>query len=118
MFKKLRSRLGGFKGKLKQTMEEEIEDGSEVMVPVGGGIMIAAKVSRGDKVLTSVGNNIVAEMGPKDAARRVGERRDEVREMIQQVKAGIEQTEAQAQALSQQAETAFQALQASKEQGL
>jgi len=26
MFKKLRSRLGGFKGKLKQTMEEEIED--------------------------------------------------------------------------------------------
>ena len=97
---------------------DDLEEGSEVMVPVGGGVMIAAKVSRGDKVLTSVGDNIVAEMDPKDATQRVGKRRDEVREMMQQVKAGIEQTEAQAQALSQQAETAFQALQASKEQGL
>jgi len=29
MFKKLRSRLGGFKGKLKKTMEEELEDAPE-----------------------------------------------------------------------------------------
>lgn len=97
---------------------EEIDGGSEVMVPVGGGVMIAAKVSKGDKVLASVGNNIVAEMDPKDAAQRIGERRDEVREMIMQVRAGIEQTEAQAQALAEQAEAAFQGLQASKEQGL
>ncbi len=96
----------------------DLEEGSEVMVPVGGGVMIAAKVSRGDKVLASVGDSIVTEMDPKDAAHRIGERRDEVREMMQQVKASIEQTEAQAQALSQQAEGAFQALQASKEQGL
>ena len=97
---------------------DEIEEGSDVMVPVGGGVMVAAKISRGDKVLTSVGDSIVAEMDPKDAAHRIGQRRDEVREMMQQVKAGIEQTEAQAQALSQQAEAAFQGLQASKEQGL
>jgi prefoldin alpha subunit len=97
---------------------DEIEEGSEVMVPVGGGVMVTAKVSSGNKVLTSVGDNIVAEMDPKDAAHRIGERRDEVREMIQQVKASIEQTEAQAQALSQQAEAAFQELQTSKEQGL
>jgi len=97
---------------------DEIEEGSLVMVPVGGGVMVAAKVSSGDKVLTSVGDNIVAEMDPKDAADRIGKRRDEVREMIQQVKASIEQTEAQAQALSQQAEAAFQELQTSKEQGL
>lgn len=97
---------------------DEIEEGSEVMVPVGGGVMVAAKVASGDRVLTSVGANIVAEMDPKDAAHRIGQRRDEVREMIQQVKAGIERTEAQAQALSQQAEAAFQDLQTSKEKGL
>ncbi len=97
---------------------DEIEEGSQVMVPVGGGVMVAATVSKGDKVLTSVGNNIVVEMDPKDAAHRIGQRRDEVREMMQQVKAGIEQTEAQAQELSQQAEAAFQGLQTSKEQGL
>lgn len=97
---------------------DDIEEGSEVMVPVGGGVMVAAKVLSGDKVLTSVGDNIVAEMDPKDAAHRIGQRRDEVRQMMQQVKAGIEQTEAQAQELSQKAEAAFQDLQASKEQGL
>ena len=32
MFKKLRGRLGGFKGKLKQTMEEELESAPEVEV--------------------------------------------------------------------------------------
>ncbi len=94
---------------------DEVEEGSEVMVPVGGGIFVTAQVSKADKVLTSVGNSIVVELDPKDAAQRIGERRDQVREMMQQVKAGIEQTEAQATALSQQAETAFQELQASRD---
>jgi prefoldin alpha subunit len=93
---------------------EKVEDGSDVMVPVGGGVFVTAKVSRVDKVLASVGDSIVAELDPGDAAKRIGERRDQVREMMQQVKAGIQQTEAQATALSQQAEAAFQELQASR----
>ena len=94
---------------------EDVEEGSEVMVPVGGGMFVTATVSKADKVLASVGGSIVAEMDPKDASKRIGERRDQVREMLQQVKAGIEQTEAQATALSQQAEAAFQELQASRD---
>jgi prefoldin alpha subunit len=93
---------------------KEVDEGSEVMVPVGGGVFVTARITQAGRVLASVGNAIVAELDPEDAVERIGGRRDQVREMIQQVKAGIEQTEAQATALSQQAETAFQELQASR----
>ncbi|UCC92755.1 MAG: prefoldin subunit alpha, partial [Thermoplasmata archaeon] len=94
---------------------EEVEDGAEVKVPIGGGVFVSAKVTSPDKVLTSVGADLVAEIPPADAAQRIGERRDQVREMMQQIKGSIEQTEASAMALQQQAEAAFQELQASKE---
>ena len=93
----------------------DTEDGSEVKVPIGGGVFISATVTRPDKVLTAVGNDLSVEVPPDDAAQRIGERRDQVREMMQQIKASIEQTEASAMALQQQAEAAFQELQASKE---
>jgi prefoldin alpha subunit len=89
----------------------DVEDGSEVLVPVGGGIFVSAQATRPDKVTGSVGDGLFVEMDPKDAAEAIGERRDRVREMMQQVRAGIEQTEQSAMALQQQAEAAFQELQ-------
>ncbi len=94
---------------------EEAEEGAEVKVPVGGGVFVSAKVIRPDKVLTAVGNDVSIEIPPADAAQEIGKRRDQVREMMQQVKGSIEQTEASAMTLQQQAEAAFQELQASKE---
>lgn len=94
---------------------EEAEEGAEVKVPIGGGVFVSAKVIRPDKVLTAVGNDVSIEIPPADAAQEIGKRRDQVREMMQQVKGSIEQTEASAMALQQQAEAAFQELQASKE---
>ena len=91
-------------------------EGDEVKVPIGGGVFISAKVTDPDRVLTAVGNDLSVEVPPADAAKRIGERRDQVRELMQQVKGSIEQTEASAMALQQQAEAAFQELQASKEQ--
>lgn len=93
----------------------EVKKGSKLLIPIGGGVMVSAKVERADKVLTAVGNDLHVELDPKDAAQRIGERRDRVREMMQQMRAAIEQVEAQAQALSEQAEAAFQGLQASRE---
>jgi prefoldin alpha subunit len=90
-------------------------EGDEVKVPVGGGVFVSAKVTDPDKVLTAIGNDISAEVPPADAAQRIGERRDQLRELMQQVRGSIEQTEASAMALQQQAEAAFQELQASKE---
>jgi prefoldin alpha subunit len=90
-------------------------EGDEVKVPIGGGVFVSAKVSSPDKVLAAIGNDISAEIPHADAAQRIGERRDQVRELMQQVKGSIEQTEASAMALQQQAEAAFQELQASKE---
>ncbi len=92
-----------------------IDEGAEVKVPVGGGVLVSAKVTRPDKVITSVGGDLSVEVPPADAAQRIGERRDRVREFMQQVRGSIEQTEASAMALQQQAEAAFQELQASKE---
>lgn len=94
---------------------EEAEEGAEVKVPIGGGVFVSARVIRPDKVLTAVGNDVSIEIPPADAAQEIGKRRDQVREMMQQVKGSIEQTEASAVALQQQAEAAFQELQASKE---
>ena len=94
---------------------EEAEEGAEVKVPIGGGVFVSAKVIKPDKVLTAVGNDVSIEIPPADAAQEIGKRRDQVREMMQQVKGSIEQTEASAVALQQQAEAAFQELQASKE---
>ena len=94
---------------------EDAEEGAEVKVPIGGGVFVSAKVIRPDKVLTAVGNDVSIEIPPDDAAQEIGKRRDQVREMMQQVKGSIEQTEASTMALQQQAETAFQELQASKE---
>ena len=94
---------------------EEAEEGAEVKVPIGGGVFVSARVIRPDKVLTAVGNDVSIEIPPADAAQEIGKRRDQVREMMQQVKGSIEQTEASALALQQQAEAAFQELQASKE---
>ena len=96
---------------------EEIEEGTEVMIPVGGGVMVSATVADSQKVLSAVGSDIHTEMDPDTAAQSIGVRRDQVRELIQQVKASIEQREASAQALSQQAEAAFQELQAAKAKG-
>ncbi len=94
---------------------EGVSEGDEVKVPIGGGVFISARVAMPDSVLTAVGNDISVGIPPADAAQRIGERRDQVRELMQQVRGSIEQTEASAMALQQQAEAAFQELQASKE---
>ncbi len=94
---------------------EDVEEGSEVKVPIGGGVFISATVANPDRVLTAIGDELSVELSPADAAQRIGERRDQVRELMQQVRGSIEQTEASAMALQQQAEAAFQELQASKE---
>lgn len=95
---------------------EDTEEGAEVKVPIGGGVFISAKVISPDRVLAAIGNDISMEIPPADAAQRIGTRRDQLRELTQQVRSSIEQTEASAMALQQQAEAAFQELQASKEQ--
>jgi prefoldin alpha subunit len=94
---------------------EGFSEGDEVKVPIGGGLFVSAKVSSPDRVLTAVGDDISVEIPPADAAKRIGENRDQVRELMQQVKGSIEQTEASAMALQQQAEAAFQELQESRE---
>ena len=95
---------------------EDVEEGAEVKVPIGGGVFVSAQVIDPGRVLTAVGNDLSIEIPPAEAAQRIGERRDQVRELMQQVRGSIEQTEASAMALQQQAEAAFQELQASKEQ--
>ena len=90
---------------------DEVKEGDDILVPVGGGVLISATVTDPEKVIASIGMDIQAEMDPEAAAERIGERRDRIREMIQQVRAGIEQREASSTALQQQAEAAYMELQ-------
>jgi prefoldin alpha subunit len=93
---------------------DTVEEGSDILIPIGGGVMVSAKATSPDKVIASIGSDLSADLDPKKAAEEIGERRDQIREMIQQIKGGIEQTEQSAMALQQQAEAAFQELQQSK----
>ena len=96
---------------------EEMGDGDQVLVPTGGGTFINATLADAGKVITPMGTDIHVEIPPKDARERIGERRDQVRELMNQVRANIERTEASANALAQQAEAAFAELQGQAAEG-
>lgn len=95
----------------------DVEEGTDVLVPIGGGVFVSASVRSSERVLTAVGDGIHAEMEPEAASKLIGERRDQVRELMQQVRTTIQRTEASAEALTQQAEMAFQELQAARAGG-
>ncbi len=88
------------------------EEGDDILVPVGAGVLVPARLARTDRVLASIGSGIQSEMAPGDAKEHIDQRLTRIREMIQQTSAGIEQTEASANALSSQLEVAYQEYQA------
>jgi prefoldin alpha subunit len=88
------------------------EEGDDILVPVGAGILVPARLASTDKVLASIGSGLQSDMTPGDAKEHIDQRLQRIREMIQQTSAGLEQTEASANALSSQLEVAYQEYQA------
>jgi prefoldin alpha subunit len=87
-----------------------LKEGDDVLVPVGGGVHVAARLANAEALLVAVGSGVHVEMPPPKAAERIQGRRDRVREMIQQTRATMEQINSSADALSAQIETAYQQL--------
>ncbi len=89
---------------------DKLNDGDDVLIPVGGGVHVPARLASASALLVTVGSGVHVEMPPHEAAERIQKRRDRVREMIQQTRATMEQINSSADALSAQIETAYQQL--------
>jgi len=90
-----------------------LKGGDELLVPVGGGVFVPAKLTTEKSVVAAVGSGVHVEIAPAEAAARVDKRRERIREMISQTRATIEQIDASASALSAQLEDAYRELEAS-----
>jgi prefoldin alpha subunit len=89
------------------------KDGDELLVPVGGGVFVPARLTTAKSVVAAVGSGVHVELPPGEAAARVSKRRERIREMISQTRATIEQIDASASALSAQLEDSYRELEAS-----
>ena len=74
--------------KAKETMEEyrEIEEGSEMLTPVGGSSYLFTKASSTDKAIVGIGAEIAVETKIDDAIARLEERTKEVEEAMKSLK--------------------------------
>jgi prefoldin alpha subunit len=82
---------------VKETVEEisNVEAGKDLLIPLGAGVFIRAKVKETDKVVMNVGSAVVVEKDIKDASQLVShqlESLEEVREKMTAELANIKQT--------------------------
>ncbi len=98
----------------EETLEgiEDIESGSEILVPIGSGSYIPAVIKDTEKVLTELGADLVAESPPEKVIDLVGKRRkdleeslEEAQERIDELKSNIEKMRPEAQKLMTEVES-------------
>jgi len=83
----------------KQSLEaiEKAEEGSNILVPTGGGTFVHAKLGKMDTLIVNVGADVSVDMTPEDAMENVTSRLEEVEKAVQAVSQQLEQVLAQMQ---------------------
>lgn len=90
---------------------EELEDRDEpgsLIVPVGGSQFLYADVEETDKVLSSVGSDVVVEEPIAKAIERSRERIDELEEAVEQITERVDEITEEAEQLQQQVQQLYQ----------
>jgi len=97
----------------KETLRrcKDADEGSEILVPVGGGSFVYAKVSSRDRVLLGLGSGVTAEKSIDDAVETMEERIKELNETAKTVSSRKGQLEAENARLTQKLQEAYQTLQ-------
>lgn len=69
----------------KSALEEvsSLSEGEELLVPVGAGVFVRAKLAGKDKVLVTLGANIMVEKALEDTRKYLEEREQKVRDALQ-----------------------------------
>ncbi|MDN5358761.1 MAG: Prefoldin subunit [Candidatus Diapherotrites archaeon] len=64
---------------------KELKERGEAIVPLGSGVLIPVKLS-GEKILVSVGGNVVVEKGIDDAIAVLEKRRENIKKSLEQTR--------------------------------
>ena len=93
-------------GKAKITLENlsKTEEGSETLIPIGGGAFIYATLKNTSKVLIDIGSELVAEKNLEDAIKKIDVRIEELQKNQDKVNAMTEQFQAEAADISAKAQ--------------
>jgi prefoldin alpha subunit len=89
----------------------ELETGSTVQMPLGGGAYLPAEVLDIDQVIVSLGGGYAAEHEEDDAITALERKRETLDDRIDDVEAEIDDLEAESQQLEQQAQQLQQQMQ-------
>ncbi len=101
--------LTEYLNELKQTQDaietlEDAEAGEKVLLPLGSGAFVHARLDEADTVLAPIGSDILAEEPPNKAIERLESRRKEAKNAQQQVQQNIQQIQQRLQNLISQAQ--------------
>lgn len=83
---------------------EELESGSTVQVPVGGGAYVRATVEDIDEVIVGIGGGYATEREQENAVELLEERQDQVDDRIQELNSDLAELETEEQELNQRAQ--------------
>ncbi|MDY6775452.1 MAG: prefoldin subunit alpha [Halobacteria archaeon] len=87
---------------------ENLEEGSEILLPLGGDTYIPATVDNVDDVVVGIGAGVNIEVGPEEAVEKLETKRDDLQEEKQSAESDIEQKTQEIQQIQQQAQMAQQ----------
>ncbi|MGV9172984.1 MAG: prefoldin subunit alpha [Promethearchaeia archaeon] len=97
---------------IKQTQKtvenlKKVEEGDDILIPIGGIAEMKAKASNPEKILLYVSQDVVIEKTPNEALKHIGELIDNHQDQIEYLKQKIQETESKLQSLSQQFQQAY-----------
>jgi len=97
---------------------ENLETGSSVQVPVGGGAYVRATIDDIDEVIVSIGAEYAAEREQDGAVELLKERKDHIGDRVEEVNEAVARLESQGEELSQEAQQRLQRLQSERAGGM
>lgn len=83
----------------KQSLEaiENTKEGSNILVPIGGGTFVHAKLGKMDTLIVNIGADVSIDMTPEEAMKNITGRLEEIEKAAQSVNQQLEQILAQMQ---------------------
>ena len=90
---------------------EELDSGSTVQVPLGGGAYIRAEIADIDEIIVSLGGNYSAEQSEGDAIDVLRRKQEALDERIEETQEEVDELESESDELEQQAQQMQQQMQ-------
>ncbi len=83
---------------------ENIDPGTEILVPIGSGSYIPAEIKDPERILTELGADLVAERPPKKVIKLVEKQKKDLEDSLEEAKERIEDLEDKIEELRPQAQ--------------